>query len=74
MPGKNPLEVIYQLHEAINQGDIETILTSFEPEATFVMGPATFAVGTDKLRTAFEEIRHSVPTLKNRNGKRDRGW
>jgi uncharacterized protein (TIGR02246 family) len=64
MPDKNPLEVMYRLHDAINTGDIETILTSFEPEATFVVGPETFAVGTDELRKAFEEILRSAPTLK----------
>jgi uncharacterized protein (TIGR02246 family) len=64
MPGKNPPEVIYQLHDAINRGDIETILTSSEPEATFVVGPGTFAVGTDESRKSFEEILRSAPTLK----------
>jgi len=64
MPGKDPLKVIYQLHEAINRGDIETILTSFEPDATFVVEPGTFAVGTDELRTAFEGILQSAPTIK----------
>jgi uncharacterized protein (TIGR02246 family) len=56
--------MIFQLHEAINRGDIETILTLFEPEATFVMGPGTFAVGTDGLRQAFEELLRSSPVLK----------
>jgi uncharacterized protein (TIGR02246 family) len=56
--------VIYRLHDAINRGDIETILTLFEPEATFVVGPGTFAVGMDGLRQAFEEILRSSPVLK----------
>jgi uncharacterized protein (TIGR02246 family) len=64
MPDKNPLEVVYQLHEAINRRDVETILTLFEPEATFVMEPGTFAVDTDELRTAFEGILLSAPTIK----------
>lgn len=64
MSDRNPPGVIYHLHDAINRGDIETILTSFEPEATFIVGPGTFAVGTDELRTAFEEILRSAPALK----------
>lgn len=64
MPDKNPLEVVYQLHEVINRRDIETIHTLFEPEATFVVEPGTFAVGTDELRIAFEGILQSAPTIK----------
>ena len=64
MLDKNPLEVIYRLHDTINRGDIETILTLFESEAIFVVGPRTFAVGTDGLRQTFEEILRSFPVLK----------
>jgi len=64
MPDNNPLEVVYRLHEAINRGDVKTILTSFEPEATLVEGSGTFAVGTDELRQAYEGILRSAPTLK----------
>lgn len=52
------------MHDAINRSDIETILTSFEPDAAFVVGPGTYAFGTDGLRKAFEETLRSAPTLK----------
>lgn len=49
----NPRDVVTQLLDALNQGDLETVLSFFEPNGSFVPQPGVVATGTVALRKAF---------------------
>ncbi len=53
MPARTPDEVLSLLGQALNAGDLESMLALYEPEATFVVQPGETVTGTEALREAF---------------------
>ena len=50
MTAQTPGEVHLRWLRAINAGDIETLMTLYEPGATVVFGPGQVATGVDAIR------------------------
>jgi uncharacterized protein (TIGR02246 family) len=50
MPARSPDQVVLQVIEAINAGDVEAALALYEPGATFVPEPGKAATGLDAIR------------------------
>ena len=61
LPG--PLDVVTQLVMAMNACDLESALTLFELEASFVMKPGVIVNGTAGIRQALEKFMALKPTL-----------
>jgi uncharacterized protein (TIGR02246 family) len=51
MTARTPEEVHLRWLRAVNEGDIETLVTLCEPEATVVFGPDQVVTGLDAIRT-----------------------
>lgn len=58
-----PIDLITQLVTAMNEQDLETALTLFEPGASFVMRPGVVVSGTAGIRQALEGFMALKPTL-----------
>jgi uncharacterized protein (TIGR02246 family) len=52
----SPLEIVEQLDDAFNRGDIEAVLDFYEEEAAMVIEPGRLAKGKAELRQAYEWI------------------
>ena len=57
---RTPLELVEQLDEAFNRGDIEAILDFYEEGAVIVVEPGNLARGKEELRRVFEWILTSI--------------
>lgn len=62
-------DVVKQLVDAVNRGDIEAALALYEPEATLVTEPGKLATGAKALREAFEGYISLNPTLKTQKSE-----
>lgn len=65
MKTATPLETVTQFVEAMNQGDLETALSLYEPGAALVVEPGVVASGTSALRQALAGFLALKPTLAN---------
>ena len=63
MKTRNPLEAVAQFINAMNNGDLETALTVYEPGASLVVKPGVVATGTVALREALAGFVALKPTL-----------
>ncbi len=63
MPARTPDEVLSLLGQALNAGDLESMLALYEPEATFVVQPGETVTGTEALREAFGGFLALKPTF-----------
>ena len=63
MKTRNPLEAVAQFINAMNNGDLETALTFYEPGASLVVKPGVVATGTLALREALAGFVALKPTL-----------
>lgn len=59
----SPLNAVTQFVNAMNQGDLETALTMYEPGASLVVKPGVVATGTLALREALAGFVALKPTL-----------
>lgn len=59
----NPLDAIAQFVDAMNQGDLETALSFYEPQASLVVKPGVVATGTMAIREALAGFVALKPTL-----------
>ena len=50
MPARTPEEVVLQIIQALNTGDVEAALALYEPGATFVPEPGKAVTGVDAIR------------------------
>ena len=64
MAGKNPIDTVNQLMEAMNQGDLNAALAQYESDATLVEEPGKLARGTQEIREALKGFISLKPTLK----------
>lgn len=65
MKASTPLETVAQFVKAMNQGDLETALSLYEPGASLVVQPGVVASGTSALRQALAGFLALQPTLAN---------
>ena len=63
MKTRSPLDAVAQLVNAMNNGDLETALTFYEPGASLVVKPGVVATGTVALREALAGFVALKPTL-----------
>lgn len=63
MKRSDPLEVIAQLVRAMNGQDLNTAMTLFEPDASFVIKPGVVVHGMAGIRQALEGFMALKPTL-----------
>lgn len=63
MKAFTPFEAITHLIIAMKRGDLEELLTLYEPGATFVPKPEAVVTGTESLREAFAGFLALKPTL-----------
>lgn len=63
MTTHGPLETVTRLVNAMNQGDIATALSNYEPEASLVVRPHVVATGTSELREALASFVALKPIL-----------
>lgn len=56
MSMSSPADTVTRLINAVNQGDLETIATCYEPEATLIVQPGQVATGIQEIRAAFAEF------------------
>jgi len=60
----SPLNTVKNLVEAINDGDLDTALSLYEPQAVLIVQPGKIARGRDAIRTALEGFISLKPSLK----------
>ena len=63
MKTRNPLDAVAQFVKAMNNGDLETALTFYEPGASLVVKPGVVVTGTVALREALAGFVALKPTL-----------
>ena len=63
MSTASPEEVVQAFYRAFNNGDIETIVTLYEPRAILVAQPGQLVEGLAALREALREFLAMKPTL-----------
>lgn len=63
MTARSPLDAVTQFVEAMNQGDVETALSLYEPGASLVVKPGLVAKGTVAVREALAGLAALNPTL-----------
>jgi len=63
METPSPLDVVAQLVNAMNTGDIEGALSLFDPEASFVVQPGVVVSGISATRQALAGFMALKPTL-----------
>ena len=59
----SPLDAVTQFVDAMNQGDLETALSMYEPGASLVVKPGVVVTGTLALREALAGFVALKPTL-----------
>jgi len=65
MATHRPAEVVDQLIDALNRGNLEAALALYEPQATMVAAPGRLATGKEALRTALEGFIALRPTIRS---------
>ena len=60
----NPADVVKNLIEAINQGNLDKALSFYEPDAAFIVQPGNITRGRDGIRTALQGFISLKPSLK----------
>lgn len=65
MAAHGPKEVVSQLIEALNKGNLEAALGLYEPEAVMVAAPGTLASGKEALRKALAGFIALRPTIRS---------
>ena len=63
MKTPGPLDAVTQFVNAMNNGDLETALRMYEPEASIVVQPGVIATGTSALREALAGFAALKPTI-----------
>lgn len=63
MKASSPLDAVTRFINAMNNGDLATALSFYEPGATLVAQPGTVATGTSALREALARFVALKPTL-----------
>lgn len=63
MKKPGPLDAVAQFVDAMNQGDLETALSFYEPQASFVVEPGVVVNGILAIRKALAEMVALKPTL-----------
>ncbi|MBI5437117.1 MAG: DUF4440 domain-containing protein [Nitrosomonadales bacterium] len=63
MPTFSPVDAVTQLVKAINQGNLDAAVASYEPGATLIVQPGKVATGTKALRDALAGFIALKPTL-----------
>ncbi len=63
MTTHGPLEAVTRFVNAMNQGNIATALSNYEPEASLVARPGVVATGTSELREALASFVALKPIL-----------
>lgn len=63
MKTPSPVDAVAQFVNAMNQGDLETALSMYEPGASLVVTPGVVATGTSALREALAGFVALKPTL-----------
>jgi len=63
MPAQTPADCDIQLIQAINAGDLESALSFYEPEATFVVEPGKTVTGIQAIREVMTGMIAGKPTL-----------
>ena len=63
MSTASPEEVVQAFYRAFNNGDIDTIVTLYEPRAILVAQPGQLVEGLAALREALREFLAMKPTL-----------
>lgn len=63
MKRHSPLDAVTQFVNAMNQGDLETALSTYEPGASLVVKPGVVVTGSMALRKALAEFVVLKPTL-----------
>ena len=58
-----PVNVVRNLMDAINKGDLDRALSYYEPDAVIVAQPGQLAQGTDAVRKALEGFISLKPSL-----------
>jgi hypothetical protein len=53
---KTPEEVLNSITEGINAGDLESIMTLYEPKACFATEPGKLATGPDHMRNSLRKF------------------
>jgi uncharacterized protein (TIGR02246 family) len=53
MSTTNPVDIVNQLVNAVNQGNLDAAVACYEPEATLIVQPGQAATGTKALREAY---------------------
>jgi uncharacterized protein (TIGR02246 family) len=54
MPATTPEQLYQELAEAFNAGDLERLMTLYEPAAILVAGPGQNMAGTEQVRAALQ--------------------
>ena len=63
MKTSTPLETVTQFVNAMNKGDLDTVLSLYEPGASLVVQPGTVVTGTPALREALAGFAALKPTI-----------
>jgi ketosteroid isomerase-like protein len=64
MSPDTPEQAVELLDRAFNQGDLDAVLSFYEPKAVVVTEPGKLARGTEELRTFFDRAMRSGATAK----------
>jgi ketosteroid isomerase-like protein len=63
MKTSSPLDAVTHFVNAMNQGDLDTALSMYEPGASLVVQPGTVVTGTPALREALAGFAALKPTI-----------
>lgn len=63
MAAHRPEECDLLLAEAVNAGDLETVVSFYEPEARFVAGPDNVVMGRNGIREVMRQMLAGKPKL-----------
>jgi uncharacterized protein (TIGR02246 family) len=69
MAQQDPLEIIENLTDAINRGDLDKALSLYEHEAVLIAQPNNIVQGRDAISTALQEFISLKPILKGKSHK-----
>ncbi len=65
MTTQGPADIVTQLIQALNTGNLEAAVALYEPHATMVETPGALATGTDALRKALQGLIALRPTVRS---------
>jgi uncharacterized protein (TIGR02246 family) len=64
MPAKTPQECDGLFEKYVNEGDLDSLVDLYEPEATLVFAPGQLATGTAAIREALKPMLESKAKMK----------